>query len=24
VKANERVTVRADFTGATPTVRIQH
>lgn len=24
VKANERVTVRAEFTGATPTVRIQH
>lgn len=24
VKAGERVTVRADFTGATPTVRIQH
>ena len=23
VKANERITVRADFTGATPTVRIQ-
>jgi hypothetical protein len=23
VKANERVTVRAEFTGATPTVRIQ-
>jgi hypothetical protein len=23
VKAGERVTVRADFTGATPTVRIQ-
>lgn len=24
VKANERVTVRAEFTGATPMVRIQH
>ena len=24
VKANERVTVRAEFTGASPTVRIQH
>jgi hypothetical protein len=24
VKAGERVTVRAEFTGATPTVRIQH